>query len=213
MTPTTRPPPTTDEQLAERLARLQQTQSGGSAAGIRPSPARRVRRHPAAGARAAALVLTLATTGGLGALLANLNSAHATSQALAALPAPIPTGSTSVPIATPSSNQTPASTPNAAGPQGFNGELVDTKYGPVQVQAQITSGAISDVAVVAYPNDAGKSRDINARALPQLRTEVLTAQQANVDTISGATYTSVAYRQSLQAAIDEARAAGATSIQ
>ncbi len=80
------------------------------------------------------------------------------------------------------------------------------------MQLQFTNGAISEVAVVAYPNGDDKSVRINARALPTLRTEVLTAQTAHVDTVSGATYTSDAYTRSLQSAIDQARAAGTTTI-
>jgi uncharacterized protein with FMN-binding domain len=87
--------------------------------------------------------------------------------------------------------------------------VVDTKFGPVQVQVHVSNGQIVEVAVVQYPDGDHKSVQINARALPTLRTEVLSAQSAVVDTVSGATYTSNGYRQSLQLAIDEARAAGA----
>jgi uncharacterized protein with FMN-binding domain len=65
---------------------------------------------------------------------------------------------------------------------------------------------------VQYPDTDNKSVRINSRALPTLRTEVLTAQTANVDSVSGATYTSDGYVSSLQSAIDQARAAGATTI-
>ena len=58
----------------------------------------------------------------------------------------------------------------------------------------------------------GKSVRINERAVPQLNSEALTAQSAEVDTVSGATYTSNDYRRSLQSAIDAARAAGLTAI-
>jgi uncharacterized protein with FMN-binding domain len=189
--------PTSDDQLAERLARLRQRRQPADTAQRSTRP----RRHPAAGARAAALVLTLATTGGLGALFANLSSAQAASQAIGALPAPVPTGAS-----------TTAAMATAAAPQAFDGRLVTTKYGPVQVQVQISGGTIADVAVVAYPDTDRESRSINATALPRLRTEVLAAQSAAVETVSGATYTSTAYSQSLQSAIDAARAAGATSI-
>jgi uncharacterized protein with FMN-binding domain len=209
--------PASDDQLAARLARLQQRRDAASAEraapggdGDRPSPNRRSRRHPAAGARAAALVLTLATTGGLGALFANLNAAHADAQAIAALPAPLPTGPTAT-TATAAKTATSA-TATATGTQAFTGRLVDTKYGPVQVQVQLSGGTIADVAVVVYPDGDRKSRSINAQALPQLRTEVLAAQQASVDTVSGATYTSTAYEQSLQSAIDAARGAGVTTV-
>lgn len=213
---TTPPPPEaiTDRQLAERVAQLQSRRRSVTSAPATDAPARvdataarrpPRRRHPAAGARAGALLLTVATTGGLGALLATLGNAQATTQTLAGLPAPIlTTPSTAGSAAAPSARAT--ATPGAV--EAFNGSLINTRYGPVQVQAQISNGTISEVAVVAYPDGDGESRSINARALPRLRTEVLTAQDANVDTVSGATYTSNGYRESLQAALDQARAAG-----
>jgi uncharacterized protein with FMN-binding domain len=92
---------------------------------------------------------------------------------------------------------------------GFDGDTIDTRYGPVQVQAQVQDGSLVAVAVMQYPDGDGKSVRINQRALPALQGEALTAQSAEVDTVSGATYTSDAYVKSLQSAIDEARAAGA----
>jgi uncharacterized protein with FMN-binding domain len=79
------------------------------------------------------------------------------------------------------------------------------------VQAQVQNGRLVSVAVLQYPNDDRKSERINARAIPTLQSEALSAQSADVDTVSGATYTSDAYVKSLQSAIDEARAAGAMS--
>ncbi len=77
------------------------------------------------------------------------------------------------------------------------------------MQAQIQNGSLIAVAVVQYPDSDGKSVRINQQALPQLQSEALSAQNAQVDTVSGATYTSNAYVTSLQSAIDEARAANA----
>jgi uncharacterized protein with FMN-binding domain len=57
------------------------------------------------------------------------------------------------------------------------------------------------------PSDR-KSTRINGQALPELENEVVTVQSARVQSISGATYTSTAYKQSLQSAIDTARSAG-----
>jgi uncharacterized protein with FMN-binding domain len=79
----------------------------------------------------------------------------------------------------------------------------------VLVQAQVSGGKLVDVAVAEYPSDARRSQRINSVALPELRTEAIRAQSANIDTVSGATYTSEAYSQSLQSALDQARAAGA----
>jgi uncharacterized protein with FMN-binding domain len=89
---------------------------------------------------------------------------------------------------------------------------VDTRYGPVEVQISISNGELADITVLAYPDDERKSVRINASALPILRSEVLSAQSSDVDTVSGATYTSEGYLLSLQSALDEARAAGLTTI-
>jgi uncharacterized protein with FMN-binding domain len=84
----------------------------------------------------------------------------------------------------------------------YTGSTVNTKWGPVQVQVTISGGKITDVAALQYPNDRGKSVAINAQALPILQSEALTAQSASINTVSGATYTSDGYTQSLQSALD-----------
>jgi uncharacterized protein with FMN-binding domain len=63
---------------------------------------------------------------------------------------------------------------------------------------------IVDVTILQVPNDRGRSTEINDYATPLLQREVLQAQCADVDVVSGATYTSYAYAQSLQAALDAA---------
>jgi len=128
----------------------------------------------------------------------------ATTASAATVPAPA-TQATTVPATTVPATAVPATTGQTG---AFDGAVVNTRYGPVQVQAQITNGALTEVAVVQYPDDDRKSLRINERALPTLREEALTAQSANVDTVSGATYTSNGYTQSLQSALDAARAAG-----
>ena len=107
---------------------------------------------------------------------------------------------------------TVATVPPTAAVTAFDGDVVNTQYGPVQVQVQLSGGAISEVAIGMYPNGDGRSQRINARALPELRSETLTAQSAQIDTVSGATYTSDAYIRSLQSAIDAAHLAGATAL-
>jgi uncharacterized protein with FMN-binding domain len=88
-----------------------------------------------------------------------------------------------------------------------NGTTVDNGYGPVQVQVKISNGRIVDVSALALPGD-GHSERINSYAVPQLREEVLRAQSAHVDAVSGATDTSMAYIRSLQAALDAAHLGG-----
>ena len=70
------------------------------------------------------------------------------------------------------------------------------KYGPVQVQAQVVNGVLTDVAVLRYATRDNKSVRIDARALPTLRTEVITAHSASIHTVSGAPYTSDGYARS-----------------
>lgn len=198
------------------------------------------RKHPARGARVGALLLSCAATGGLTYFFADANALHAASTALAQLPAPIAVGATPASTPAPSTNATAgpltpatsATTAVNAAPttakaakattttkatattkaKAFNGSVIDTKFGPVQIQVQITGGKISEVAILQYPDSADRSVQINANALPTLRSESLSAQSASVHAVSGATYTSRGYVKSLQSAIDQARAAGATTI-
>jgi uncharacterized protein with FMN-binding domain len=92
----------------------------------------------------------------------------------------------------------------------FSGQLtgtaVQTPFGTVQVQVTLKNGQITDVQPLQMPNDQRRSQQISQYAAPQLRSEALTAQSAQVDSISGATYTSEGYAQSLQSALDQAGA-------
>jgi uncharacterized protein with FMN-binding domain len=99
-----------------------------------------------------------------------------------------------------------ASSTGAAAKAGgtFAGDVVQTRFGPVQVQITVSGGTISDVTALQLTDDGGRSVQISNYAAPLLRAEVLQAQSANVQTISGATVTSDAYLTSLQAALDAA---------
>ncbi|WP_427892765.1 FMN-binding protein [Kribbella sp. GL6] len=86
--------------------------------------------------------------------------------------------------------------------------MVDTQYGPVQVEVSVSGGKITRAHTLQHPT-GGRSDHINSYAVPQLNQETMTAQNANIDTVSGATFTSGGYRQSLQSALDAAHQAGA----
>jgi uncharacterized protein with FMN-binding domain len=88
----------------------------------------------------------------------------------------------------------------------YTGAASMTRFGPVQVQVTVASGAVTDVNVLQHPDSNGQDQWINARALPILITETTAAQSASIDMVSGATYTSRGYRTSLQSALDQARA-------
>jgi uncharacterized protein with FMN-binding domain len=81
---------------------------------------------------------------------------------------------------------------------------VQTRFGTVQVQVTVKAGVITDVTALHLTDNEQRSVQISNRAAPLLRSEVLSAQSANVQTIGGATVTSDAYLTSLQAALDAA---------
>jgi uncharacterized protein with FMN-binding domain len=119
---------------------------------------------------------------------------------------------------TPAAGGTPTPTATASGSAGsatsngatsnsaktYNGSVAQTRWGPVQVTITVSGGKITDVAVPVYPSENGRDQEINARALPTLREETLTAQSAGINAVSGATVTSDGYIESLQAALDAA---------
>ena len=109
---------------------------------------------------------------------------------------------------TPGATQAPAATPAPAGGKLVDGAaagpVISTRFGPVQVQVTISGGKISDVAALQLPSDHPRSAEISDYAAPILRQEALQAQSAEIDIVSGATYTSIAYARSLQAALDQA---------
>ncbi len=86
----------------------------------------------------------------------------------------------------------------------FTGSAADTRWGPVQVEITVADGEITAVDVVEYPSGNGRDQEINARALPTLVQETLSAQNASIDMVSGATVTSTGYLTSLQSALDQA---------
>lgn len=86
----------------------------------------------------------------------------------------------------------------------IDGDSVNTSYGPVQVEITVTGGVITAAQAINYPNNDREDRQINSRAIPLLNSQVLSAQSAKIDGVSGATYTSDGYLRSLQSAIDVA---------
>jgi uncharacterized protein with FMN-binding domain len=96
---------------------------------------------------------------------------------------------------------------SSGGTQTYQGPVVNQPYGGVQASITIAGKKISNVAISA-PQDNPRSAAINQQAVPLLQSETLQAQSAQVNTVSGATFTSQAYAQSLQAALDQARSQG-----
>jgi uncharacterized protein with FMN-binding domain len=111
------------------------------------------------------------------------------------------------PAATPAPTLAPTLAPGVAYRDGtVSGAAVGIRWGAVQVQVTIVDGSIADVTALQLPDGDRHSAQLSQRAEPILRSSALRAQGADVDIVSGATYTSLAYAQSLQAALDAARA-------
>jgi uncharacterized protein with FMN-binding domain len=88
----------------------------------------------------------------------------------------------------------------------FDGDLITTRFGTVQVRITVAGGRITSAEALRWPNSDRHDRMINDRAVPILNAEVVRVQTAQVDLVSGATLTSQGYQQSLQSAIDKANA-------
>jgi uncharacterized protein with FMN-binding domain len=102
-----------------------------------------------------------------------------------------------------------ASAPVSAGSgtgTAVTGNVINTPYGPTQVQVTVNAGKIVKVTVLQHTNDGVNSMMIDGRALPLLNNETLTAQSGKINAVSGASYTSAGYIQSLQSALDKAKA-------
>lgn len=86
----------------------------------------------------------------------------------------------------------------------FLGSSVQTRYGPVQIKITYAAGRVTGVVAVQLPSGRSRDAEINNYAVPILESETLAAQSANINSVSGATYTSDGYVQSLQSALDAA---------
>jgi uncharacterized protein with FMN-binding domain len=115
-------------------------------------------------------------------------------------------GSTAKPAATTGrgSGATGAGGSAAGSARTFTGSVASTQYGPVQVAVTVAGTRITKVTVLQQTNEGAQSSQIDATAIPQLKSETLAAQSAHIDAVSGATYTSSGYKQSLQSALDQA---------
>ena len=110
---------------------------------------------------------------------------------------------TTVPTTT---NQPSSTTSNSTYRDGtYKGSQADAFYGYIQVQVVVSSGKISDVAFLEYPNDRRNSVEINDYAMPILKQQAISSQSAKVEGVSGATDTSQAFIQSLGDALSQAK--------
>lgn len=101
-----------------------------------------------------------------------------------------------------SSSSGSSSATNAA--KTVTGDEAQTIYGPIQVKITVKNGKVTAAEAIEYPNNDPRDAQINSYAIPALNSEAVSASSAQIDTISGATYTSQGYMSSLQSALDKA---------
>lgn len=121
---------------------------------------------------------------------------------------PAPASSPAPARSSPAGKASRAPAPTASSPapkqEVLTGQVIQTKFGPMQVQVTLLSHKIVKVTVLQETDLGSLSPQIDARAIPQLNQETLAAQSARIDAVSGASYTSTGYIQSLQSALDQA---------
>jgi uncharacterized protein with FMN-binding domain len=155
-----------------------------------------------------ALVLGFRTTGGDATLPVGGNAANAGNTSVSGTSSS--SGSSSGSTKGSSSGSTGSSSGSGSSARyadgTWTGTAVEEPWGPFEVQVVVRGGKITDVSVVESPGDRHSSR-INSVAVPLLTESTMAKQTATTDMVSGATWTSDSYAQSLQSALDKASAA------
>jgi uncharacterized protein with FMN-binding domain len=159
--------------------------------------------------RRAALLTTSTVTGLV--LLLSLKPHHTTLPVLAgsgggAVSSPTPGSSSGQPSHSrrPSGSKSAGTGGQATGT--YTGAVEQTPYGPVQVAVTLSHGKLTSVKALQTPSTASRSQALADYAVPTLTREALGAQSARIQAVSGASYTSEGYMQSLQSALDKAGA-------
>ena len=150
------------------------------------------------------LLAFFGTSLGLVALLSFKSHGHPVGAGAALPSAALPGGSSSSSSSPPRAGQSTSAPPNPSSSQTVVGDAIQTQYGVVQIKLTVSGSKIADVSYVQLTAYDGRSQQINSDAAPILLQETLSAQNANINTVSGATYTSEGYIQSLQSALDRA---------
>ena len=87
----------------------------------------------------------------------------------------------------------------------YTGTTETHRYGSVTVTVKLSNGTITNLNADVVSDGEHRSESINAEAVPMLESEIKSANSADVSTVSGATYTTTAYLESLQSALDQAK--------
>ena len=147
----------------------------------------------------------IASSGGTPATNTATPAASATTSNSKSPAQPAPTKSSKSTAKTQTASPAATTPTTTAGVSGtFKGDTSQTRWGPVQVQVTLTDGKITDVTTLQYPNGDRRSQSISSQVIPWLQDEVLQVQSAQINGISGATYTSGGFKASLASALQKA---------
>jgi uncharacterized protein with FMN-binding domain len=128
-------------------------------------------------------------------------------------PASTPPAATAAASSAPAASSSGATAPSASSSSAkrsatstntVTSDVANNQYGNVQLKVTVSNGKVTKIEALQVPQNDRKSAEINAYAVPQLQASALQAQSANIDTVSGATYTSDSYKTALQSALDKA---------
>jgi uncharacterized protein with FMN-binding domain len=158
------------------------------------------------------ILVAAGTLAGVAAVLAYHPGANAGMSALASNTVQTPSTNTQPTKGTTTTGGTPNPTASASATTGattgksgtYTGQAVNTQYGVVQVQVKVSNGKITASTGVALPQNDSRSAYISQQAGPMLNQEVLAVQSSQISGVSGATYTSAGYQQSLASALAQA---------
>ena len=167
-----------------------------------PTPTRQATPTPSLPTIVAATTIAAQPTATASAAQATATSTAGSSHVAAGEPASSPTSPTPTPR--PSWTPTPTATLTGYRDGTYTGVVADAYYGPLQVQAIISGGRITDVKWLQWPTHARTSQRINSQVMPWLTQEAVQAQSANVNIISGASASSFGFRDSLYSALQKA---------
>jgi uncharacterized protein with FMN-binding domain len=116
---------------------------------------------------------------------------------------PAVTTATATAAATPAATAASSGSSSSGASDTATGDAVDTQYGAAQVRVTVVDGKITKIEALQLQGNEPRSVEISSSAEPVLQQEALTAQSADIDAVSGATFTSASYAQSLQSALDK----------
>jgi uncharacterized protein with FMN-binding domain len=116
---------------------------------------------------------------------------------------PAVTTATATATATPAATAASSGSSSSGASDTATGDAVDTQYGAAQVRVTVVDGKITKIEALQLQGNEPRSVEISSSAEPVLQQVALAAQSADIDAVSGATFTSASYAQSLQSALDK----------